>query len=171
MRRPMFYLLLVLQFSQYACTSSKDGKTAIDGKTEKSIVQYNPEKPQLLFLNLSIRKTATPKGSEVELVDTKVVDGTIKRDFPSKVSHKSFQLVCSFLDENKKVLKQTAIDHPLHKRYEYQNDQGTFSAKLVESDEGQFSLRTQLTVGISYLRIEETLNDPNQLNTLQTIKL
>jgi len=164
------YLLLVVLMLQMACDSTKKAASNEKPSDEKPFIQYNPEQPHILFFNLTIRKADQEKNKAVELVNTKVVEGKIKRDFPPSVSPRPFQLLCSFLDKEEKILKQTAIDHPLYKRYEYQNDQGELSSKLVESDDGQFSLRTQLTEGMHYLKIEETLKD-NQPNTLQIIPL
>ena len=145
-------------------------KPTVDNASTGPTFQYNPEEAQILFFNLSISKASKKDKTQVVLVETIVSKGKIKRDYPKSSPVKAFQLRCSFLDDQKNVLKQTTINHPLYRRYEYQDDEGQMQSKVVESNEGQFSLRTQLTEGIVYLQVEEILED-NQPIQLQTLKL
>lgn len=160
-----FHYFLICCCAFVACHTPK----SVEDTKVHSKVGYQKDKNQILFLNLLIQQNAQTK-PRVTLVQTTISTGKIKKDFPTTIDYRARQLLCSFLDINQQVVKQTALEHPLHKRYEYQNDEGQLTSKVVEATEGKFTLRTQLSEDIHSLKIEEVL-DNKMLNLLEILNL
>ncbi len=162
--RPSSAIFFLILFLITSCSPIQHA----DNSPKHSPFTHRADQAQILFFNLSIRKVE--QKSEVRLVETKVVDGLIKKDFPKESDYQNYQLLCSFLDQNQEVIKQTAVDHPLYKNYEFQNGNGQLQTKMVYAEEGQFTLRTQLTKDMRQLQIEEIL-DNGKMTFLQLINL
>ncbi|MEM8906975.1 MAG: hypothetical protein AAGD05_03940 [Bacteroidota bacterium] len=163
----MIRLALLSLLLMGACSSPQ---SSVQDPNVQSDFSYQADKDQILFFNLTIQKVTATQKDPIQIVQTIVSDGKIKKDFGSKADYRPYQLLCSFLDTEQTLLKQTAIAHPLFRRYEYLGEDGQMTSKMVTAESGQFTLRTQLTAGIHYLKVEEILeNGPPQL--LQILKL
>ncbi len=158
---------LLISFLMFTCKATQ--KIDQEQNTAPSF-EYDANKNQILFFNLTIKRPNKDSQAKIELVNTIVSEGKIKRDYPQKTEYRPMHLLCSFLDENQVIIKQTTIKNPLHRRYEFENEEGQMESKIVESNEGQISLRTQLTEGIRFLRVDE-IDSNSQLILLQYLKL
>ena len=136
--------------------------------TQAPGILFLPDQPQILFLNLSIEKQE--KGEKVTLVETMLSKGTLKKDYLSNIEVKPLHLRCSFLNSEKQVTKTTLVPNPLKQRIEYMDDNGQLNSNIVVSDNGQFTLRTQVEPDMIYLRIE-LISENNISKIIETLKL
>lgn len=165
----VLFFLFFLSFLTLSitCTGSK-GQLA---KLEEPIANSEQELPKILFVNIEVREEKGGMENEsVSLINSLIVDGSLKQDFDKKLKMKAGEIACSFLDGNKELIKRTAVKNPLHKVYEYLGEDQEMHVKEVEEKKASFSLRTQMVDNIMYLKIDKVLENLETIH-LKTFKL
>lgn len=114
--------------------------------------------PKMIFLTFSI-KTDSLKGNQINLIDTKIVDGKPKSE-PENSSLEN-RVVVKQLNEQQQDLSICSIDHPLLKKVEYLSDQSSFETKTINLREAEFFVRTSLNENAKFIRVEEIIDNKN----------
>jgi len=161
MKTQLFSLCIIGLF--IACSTPKNNT-----QDTPQLPEYQANNPQILFYNILLSKKN--KAEPIKVADRIISKGKLKEDYGINSPYGPYQLLCSFLDKDKNILKQTAVDNPLNRRYEYTDDDGQLNSKVMEKEEGKLSLRVQLSEGMHYLKIEEVVNQ-SELSELGMIQL
>jgi len=154
-----FHLIItcLVLLSFVACqTGNEIGQMAENNSMDiqQSSLTKNSEL-EILFVN--VRLVQEPYHAEV--INTVFAKGRLKSDFLKNPTLEPHHLLCSFLDKNKKLVKQTVIENPLKPHYEYLDEKDEFANVNLELETAEFSLRTQFVEGITFLKIEHILED------------
>jgi hypothetical protein len=110
-----------------------------------------PEPITSWFYVFNIHKDNNSSGNTVELVSKKEITGKMK----TESTNRSSNYLTLYLYSDKKLVDTVAIDHPLHKHYEYIGQNGTFAYKDTIIDNADFVLRAQRS--INEIKLFETL--------------
>ena len=158
--KKIIVLLHLAILTVFACKTPSQNQT--------TPIPFLEDQPQLLFLNLTIEQKNNQ--TKVELIEKRITKGKIKRDYKATSTTKPFHLKCSFLDKDKKNIKQTTIPNPLMQRYEYTDENGQLTSKMVASESGQITLRTQIVQNLHFLKVE-SIEEDGQLELIQILAL
>ena len=92
-----------------------------------------PGSDRIMFLNLKLA------GGQIQLVGTKVVDGTVKR--PKHISYVENHFYFTVLSSSKQMLYEGTVPDPALLRAEYEDEEGRLQMKTVVRDNVEFSVR------------------------------
>lgn len=123
--------------------------------------------PKMIFLTFSI-KADSLRGNQINLIDKKVVDGKPKSE--PENSYLQNRVVIKQLNAQQQDLSIFSIDHPLLKKVEYLNDQGSFETKALNLKEAEFFVRTSLNENAKFIRVDEIVNNKNSASVTFKIK-
>lgn len=124
-----------------------------------SIQKESDNTSKLIFVNFKITKDSVQNNSSVDLTKIQITYGSIKKSELPEINKPSYQnqLRCVFEDNNGKNIYETVIGHPLFRKFEYAKDDGTFGVKDVVLKEAVFSIRTDYSNEMKFVRIYEKL--------------
>ena len=114
---------------------------------------------KILFINLKIRREKRNDTYKVSLINTKTVAGTFKevRSDPDTAGYLNY-LVCSFSEKEGTVLKTVIIEHPLFRRFEFENSDRQLVTRTVNLDSAEFSLRIICPARLNFLSVSQVIN-------------
>lgn len=127
--------------------------------------QPKEPKREILFLVFDIRKDSIAKQNKVTLMSKTNVAGQLKKQPDATPSTPNFLTV--ELLSNGKPTRTFAIEHPLFKHVEYQEN-GRYISKDAQVDREEFFIRVQNDRSENTVRITETLQNqtPTELITV-----
>lgn len=111
----------------------KDSITAENIATQDSII----------FIFFNIQKDTSQQKTSVQLVEIKKVKGKVKSDPLTQYIDTDNYLEVLFLDNGKNIIKEGKIEHPLHPKMEYLDEDGKFKWATPTLYETEFSIRIQ----------------------------
>jgi hypothetical protein len=111
--------------------------------------------PEMIFLSFRIHRDSA--GSNITLLQKKVVDGKIKGE-PQRTDN-SDHLVISIVAKNHQVLNSQKIVHPLFRDVEVTNAKGEFERKNVTLTQAEFFVRMRLPEGSESVLVEEFIGN------------
>ena len=169
MRRLRVFNLILIVFFINLFIQSANLRAQI---AERSIGVENSieEAKQILFINIAISEQEDSLKEALQLMNIILADGVLKQDFNKEMLWEEGRLACSFLNEQEELIKRVSIENPLHKNYEYVGEDNKLHTKRVDYKDATFSLRTQLSNDIIYLRIDKII-DGHEFIHLKTFKL
>lgn len=121
--------------------------------TDKPSVETVDPVEGMVFLSFVMRDSAS--GKSVELTGKTIVHQRLKADPPNSTA--ANRIWISQLAASGIKLSSVALNHPLFKRVEFANDQGTFESKEITLREAEFFARVTLFRQTEYIRVEEEL--------------
>ena len=100
-------------------------------------------------------------GEKVTLLDSKLVDGTIKE---KRKEFDPAELRYDILDKDKRTLMYDAIDNPLEKKFDFEDPEnpGQMKAKVVQVPEAEFTIRINYTDEIGFIRFTKYGKNPQK---------
>lgn len=138
-----YIILILLQILIQACGVSNKNTSNLENEIKE------PQSNISWFYVFNIYKDDDT--NIVQLISKKEIDGKMKTESTSRSTNNlTFYL---FLD--KQLIDTVSIDHPLYKRYEYANLDGTLKYKDTIINNADFVLRTQSN--INEIKVFETL--------------
>ena len=126
-----------------------------------------PVNPNMIFLTFSVEQDSLQK-SKINLIKQKIVEGKLKVE--QVHSNLGDRLVVKQLDDQQQELASCSVDHPLHKRVEYANDQGILSSKVVILTKADFFIRVTLHDQARFIQVDEMVDGKTISNALFNIK-
>lgn len=139
-------LVLCLLIGLASCSSRIAQNTTVSASTAQ------PKKNQIIFLSLELSKAEN--GIGFDILDTKLVDGKLKRGMPSELNIKEY-LLFEFQDSEGQTLTTVASENPLSRSVEVANDQGKFERKQVDLDKVSLVLRIQFNTKMTRVKISD----------------
>ena len=110
----------------FSCKTNQNGSSPNDeGPSEN--------RNQILFLNYKIIHDPEAKTDKVEFINHIITDGKLKEDNLFNGSPQPGDLQCVLLDKKMKPLKSIIISNPLHKTFEFANEEGKLEKKTSDS--------------------------------------
>ncbi len=145
-----FFVLLTLA----SCSTGKQLTNTLDTSNDATTTYYEQPKEEILFVFLKMKEDTLAGEQTTTLVQTTKVEGKLKKDFGTVQQVEEGHLLCSFLNQEKHVIKQTLVEHPLHRHFEVPQQNGqwqNFNVRLAQAD---LTLRTQYDAAIRYVKVE-----------------
>ncbi|MEY4903931.1 MAG: hypothetical protein RLZZ292_1746 [Bacteroidota bacterium] len=145
-----FFVLLTLA----SCSTGKQLTNTLDTSNDATTTYYEQPKEEILFVFLKMNEDTLAGEQSTTLVQTTKVEGKLKKDFGTVQQVEEGHLLCSFLNQEKHVIKQTLVEHPLHRHFEVPQQNGqwqNFNVRLAQAD---LTLRTQYDAAIRYVKVE-----------------
>jgi len=155
--RSVFLLITIIFIS---CLSTKN---ANDHQNK------NPQavKSEIVFLTLRIRNDSIQQKNVIEFVNKTKSEGKIKTSKQTENVFENFLTIDVY--EKDELVNSMVIEHPLFKRFEFQNGD-SLASKNVELKSQEFFIRFQINDPSTELKIYETLKNDTK-RVLTTIKL
>ncbi len=145
--RSVLLLLLV------ALISSCSGVKSISDNSVKE--EFAEELPQIIFLNYSIKKD-NKEVYQIELISQIISEGRLKTVEKPHLKKSKEDLECLTLDKDKRPLSILTIPDPFTKRYEYLQEDGSFTSQIASLDSTVISVRMQLDPASRYVAIKRS---------------
>lgn len=147
MKVPFITLLVISMFLSGVQTSCRHLKPV--AKNDSKILEASSD--SILFLSIKIQLT---DGIEkVELIESRTRAGKLKIDMGMHAEPIEGFLLCSFLNDEEQVIKETCIEHPLYRSVEFFDPDGTPHREELALTEAVFHLRTMIDPKVVYLRV------------------
>lgn len=124
----------------------------------------------ILFVSLNIFKDIDIE--QANIVDAKVVEGTLKRDeFDAPKLLKEDYILLSFLDDTRQTIKTKTIQNPLSYKLEGPGEnEKSMEWNTIEKQQTEFFIRTRYNPNLRYLKIEK-IGMNEHLTNIALIKL
>jgi hypothetical protein len=155
------YFIIFISFVLFSCGISKRN----DNSTLQSKSNNSEEKQaKLIFANFKITKDSTQDNSTITLTQIKITDRSIKKANladPYKPAYQN-ELRYEFENADGKDIYENKIEHPLFKKFEYNNDDGSIGTKEVVLQEAVFSIRTDYSAEMKHVRFFEKLSNTEE---------
>jgi hypothetical protein len=128
-------------------------------------------KPQIAFLNYSV-KLVRPGGEvEIQLINKIITDGKLKIKTAGAELPKPGDLICISLNNRLEPVDTIIISDPLNITVESVDVNNSLFKKEIARDSAQFSIRLQLTNEIQSIAIKKNSNSDNQKSYLLITKI
>ena len=140
------------------CSSTKSGI-----KRGSNLELYGQK---MLVINLRIYQDQ--KIEKLEVIGTDYIPGGMM--YEQTDIHSGDYLICSFLNESKKVQKVLKMAHPLFSESDYIGENNTAQKERIALTEAYFSIQEPMVEGYAFVRIESVTENSNK-RLLSLIKL
>jgi len=129
------------------------------------------KKPQIIFLNYSIKLDKSKGECEIRLINKIIAEGSLKIIRSSPEIKKTGDLECVALDDNLDPVDSIIISDPLNITVEFVNGNNTFNKREIGKDSAQFTVRMQLNEQIRAFGIKKNSPSKNQNSYLLITKV
>lgn len=125
-------------------------------------------KPEILFVSILLEKNENEK---IVIIDkqTKIVNGKIKTEHNNFSENSKEFILCSFLNNSNKTIKELKLENPLMRVVEYVDQTGKLGKTTIESAKEWLTFRTEYNKNIKLIRFE--LFSENRLTLIGQISL
>lgn len=129
------------------------------GSTLKEKTGQTDNNQGIVFINLEISANVdNPSGLIISYIGSVIKKGKLKKDLEVTEIIRPGMLFCSLLSNTKDVIRSFTIENPLNKYFEHFDEKGNAYIEQVERDLSLFSIRTNYSTKIQYLKIQKILS-------------
>ncbi|MCX6154470.1 MAG: hypothetical protein NT007_09940 [Candidatus Kapabacteria bacterium] len=136
----------------------------------KDVVVEARDVSRILFIYLNAKYDSSAHKATVELIETKAPMGKLKAAFHVYPKLLSGDWLCSFFDENDKLIEKIEIENPLVIRGEFTDQDKNYQSISEFRRAIDFFIRINLNREISFLKIEN-ITEHNELHEIANINL
>jgi hypothetical protein len=149
-----------------ACTTLKNNTPTEGNNTQNMPIKTD----EILFINLRMRSQNAHEKS-IELINTIKSIGKLKTPPPQYLTNEnSTYLILGLINSQKKKVDELKIEHPLMRRAESYNENGTIQQNTLDIPSAEFSVRIQNIYDARYVVIKEVIKG-KLVQTSYTINL
>ncbi len=147
-----YYIFIIIGcFILHACRSPRP-----TAEPPVEVLTTITEEAQIIFINFKMAFDSLNNTETTAWMNHILVPGQLKPNsdnFEYK-NQKTNLLYCKFWNNSMQLLHQIILDHPLHRTFEYLNDDGQLATRSVYLPEAEFSIRTNLPAGAVWVTLE-----------------
>jgi len=118
----------------------------------------NQAQNKIISVIIDVAKPSPSSPETTSLYELTIINGYLKTDIAPAPTPVADKWMVSFLDANRQLVKNTVIDDPLVKDYEYvEGEVGSMKMahKTVRTNKGSFSIRARYKPEMRYVLLEK----------------
>jgi len=154
---------IILIFGCTACGSNKL-------QSLQDTIDIRDGKPRIVFVNLLAQRDSLTNKISFELMETIAVEGKVKRSQFDKAEMIPGHILCLILNDDGEVLDKQVLPNPLERHYEFEDEDGDYTAGTIVEDKQEFTIRVNYIDGMKNIEINEIINK-DSLKYMSTINL